>query len=225
MKTPRLLKTHTTSGLRWAIHGLREEWRLSRRHRQALKRVPRLVSQVGLIKLNLGCGPNLKPGWVNIDLFHSPADLTLDLREPWPFPDQSVTYIYSEHVLEHFEFHREVPHFLSEAKRVLCSGGTFDVGVPDSEWPIRSYGNAEDEYWRFVKNRWHPAWCDTQLDHINYHFRQDGEHKYAWDAETLARSLRQAGFAGVARREFDSRLDSESRRIGTLYMRGMKPSP
>ena len=219
----RLLKTHTTAGLRSALRGVRDEWQLARRHRRALKRVPPIVSRAGLLKLNLGCGPNPKPGWVNIDLWHPAADLTLDLREPWPFPDQSVTYIYSEHVLEHFEFHREIPHVLGESVRVLCPGGIFDVGVPDSEWPIRSYGNPQDEYW-YLASGWHPAWCDTQLDHINYHFRQDGEHKYAWDHETLARSLRQSGFTAILRREFDNQLDTESRRTGTLDLRATKPA-
>ena len=32
---------------------------------------------------------------------------------------------------------------------------------------------------------WHPAWCTTRLEHINFHFRQGGEHKFAYDFETL----------------------------------------
>jgi hypothetical protein len=62
------------------------------------------------------------------------------------------------------------------------------------------------------------------MDHINYHFRQNTEHKYAWDHETLARKLRQFGFTGVVRREFDPTLDSESRKIGTLYLTALKPA-
>jgi predicted SAM-dependent methyltransferase len=127
-------------------------------------------------------------------------------------------------VFEHFEFHCEVPHLLSESLRVLQAGGIFDVGVPDSEWPLRAYGQAAEDYWRFVTTKWHPKWCETQLDHINYHFRQDGEHKFAWDEETLERSLKTAGFACVVRRQFDPTLDAESRRIGTLYMRASKPT-
>jgi hypothetical protein len=36
------------------------------------------------LKLNLRCGPNRKPGWINIDLFDCYADLRLDLREKCP---------------------------------------------------------------------------------------------------------------------------------------------
>ena len=134
-----------------------------------------------------------------------------------------MAHIYSEHIFEHFEFHSEVPHFLSQSLRVLQAGGLFDVGVPDTAWALRGYGNPEHDYWSFVKSGVHPEWCETQLDHINYHFSADGQHLYAWDEETLARSLRRAGFTGVQRRDFDPTLDAESRKIGTLYMRAMKP--
>ena len=217
------LKSRTSRGLRAAIAELSQEWQLLRRHRKGLRTVPTVVKPEGLLKLNLGCGPNPKPGWVNIDLWHPAADLQLDLREPWPFPDGRVSYVYSEHVFEHFKFHDEVPHFLAESKRVLCPGGIFDVGVPDTEWPIRAYGNPQQDYWRMAEAGWHPAWCETPLDHINYHFRQDGEHQYAWDTTTLERSLRKAGFVSIRRREFESNLDTESRRVGTLYMRAIKP--
>jgi hypothetical protein len=43
-------------------------------------------------KLHFGGGDNLKAGWVNVDL-HASADLRLDVREPLPFPGNSVTMI------------------------------------------------------------------------------------------------------------------------------------
>lgn len=214
------VKSHTTYVLRRAIRDIAQEGQLAYRHWSAVKKTPRYSQNVPL-RLNLGCGPNCRPGWLNIDLFDSAADLQLDLRRRWPFSDSSVAYIYSEHAFEHFEFSQEVPHFLAESLRVLQPGGIFDVGVPDTEWPLRGYGNPHHDYWPFAPT-WHPKSCETQLDHINYHFRQDDQHKYAWDEETLTRSLRRSGFANIVRREFDPSLDTESRRIGTLYMRAVK---
>jgi predicted SAM-dependent methyltransferase len=214
------VKSHTTYTLRRAIRDLAQESSLYYHHWSATRKVHRYLRALPL-KLNLGCGPNTKLGWLNIDLFDSAADLQLDLRRRWPFPDNSVVHIYSEHSFEHFEFSQEVPHFLAESLRVLQNGGIFDVGVPDTEWPLRGYGNRDHDYWPFAP-KWHPGDCETQLDHINFHFRQGEQHKYAWDEETLARSLRRSGFVSICRRSFDPVLDTESRKIGTLYMRAIK---
>ncbi len=216
-----IVKAHTSKGFFKAVRNAREEWRISRKHRSALKKVGPFLQRPEK-KLNLGCGPNPKPGWINIDLFDSRADLQLDLREKWPFADASISHIYSEHVFEHFELHEEVAHFLSEARRVLQSAGLFYVGVPDTEWPLHAYGDPGNQYWSFAKTV-HPESCETQLDHINYHFRQGTEHKYAWDYETLDRTLRTFGFTDITRREFDPALDAESRKTGTLYIRAIKP--
>lgn len=215
------IRSHTTKALRDSIRSVRGEWAIWRRHRVGLQLVPKFLNHVPL-KLHLGCGPNRKAGWINIDLFHEEADLALDLRGPWPFPAESVMHIYSEHVFEHFEHDHEVPHFLSESIRVLRPGGIFDVGVPDTAWPLTAYGNAQDPYWSLAKSQ-HPQDCETPMDHLNYHFRQGNEHKYAWDEETLTRSLLVHGFINVKRREFDSALDCDTRRAGTLYMTGSKP--
>ena len=126
-------------------------------------------------------------------------------------------------MFEHFDFHTEVPHFLAEALRVLEPGGVFDVVVPDTETPLKAYGDSNATYWTTLAKRWHPEWCQTQLDHINFHFRQDGEHKYAWDPDTLARTLKSAGFQCVGRREFDPGMDSKERELGSLYMTATKP--
>ncbi|MGB8065421.1 MAG: methyltransferase domain-containing protein [Candidatus Sulfotelmatobacter sp.] len=215
------VRAHTTKGFFEVIRQANSEWRIYRLHCRGLKKLRPLL-QRSEKKLNLGCGPNCKSGWINIDLFDSRADVQLDLRERWPFDDAAVSYIYSEHAFEHFEPHEEAAHLLTEAQRVLRPGGAFDVGVPDTEWPLRAYANPSDPYWTFAKTV-HPSWCVTQLDHLNYHFRQRTEHKYAWDYETLARKLNEFGFTDIARREYDPALDSESRKIGTLYVIARKP--
>lgn len=216
------VKNRTSTGMRDAFGVFLHERRLWQLHRREIRKVPRFLRSLP-IKLNLGCGPNCKDGWVNIDLFDSSADLRLDLREPWAFPDSCVSYIYSEHVFEHFEFHEEVPHFLREALRVLEPGGVFDVVVPDTETPLKAYGNQDATYWSTLASAWHPDWCQTELDHINFHFRQDGEHKYAWDTVTLARTLQASGFASISQRAYNPLLDTEARRVGSLYVLAKKP--
>lgn len=206
-----------SSALQTAFVRLRDEWKIFSLHRNG-ERQSKKYSNVDDLKLHLGCGPNVKEGWVNIDLAKT-ADLTLDLRRPLPFRDQSCSAVYSEHFLEHLDYPHCAGRFLAECRRVLKPGGELSVGVPDTEWPLLEYsGVRNDKYFEMAKSAWHPSWCQTRLEHINYHFRQDAEHRFAYDYETLAGALVRAGFVGVRMREFDPELDSEHRRIGTLYV-------
>ena len=227
----------TTRALRKALRDVRNELRISRMHGASVKRARAFHGRTGL-KLNLGCGPNLKPGWVNVDL--SPeADLQLDLREPLPFDDRSVAMIYSEHFFEHLEYANvfesgawsglelpghpsEVLALLRESLRVLMPGGIFSVALPDAERVIRAYAAGDADVFD-IDARSHPGWCDTPMHHVNFTFRQGREHRYAYDGDTLVRILQGVGFARVARREFDPGLDTASRRIGTLYVDAQKP--
>jgi len=58
---------------------------------------------------------------------------------------------------------------------------------------------------------------------INYHFRQDGEHKYAYDFETLAHVLGEIGFESVQQRLFNQEVDDASRKM-VLYVDAYKPN-
>jgi predicted SAM-dependent methyltransferase len=216
------LTRHVTRGVRTAGQQFRSELRLMFRHRAAVRKAQQYREQTGL-QLNLGSGPSLRPGWVNIDLFETGADLCLDIREAWPFEDGSASIVYSEHVFEHLEHPVDTLHDLQEARRVLRGGGALLLGVPDTEWPLRAYLDPADQYWELCRT-WHPAHCITRLDSLNEHFRQAGQHKYAWDEETLLGLIRTAGFSGVSRRDFDADLDSDHRRLGTLYVRAVKPA-
>ena len=55
------------------------------------------------LKLHLGCGNQIKQGWINHDLVALPGvDVVHDLRKfPWPFNDQEFEQVYMKDVLEH----------------------------------------------------------------------------------------------------------------------------
>jgi predicted SAM-dependent methyltransferase len=218
-KLSKFINEKTTAGFRRALSDLLEEFHNQRYHRAALRRVHQYSARN--LKLNVGCGPNSKEGWVNIDQSDK-ADLQLDLREPLPFGTGSVSMVYSEHFFEHLEYPDQALNFLKESLRVLQPGGLFSVGVPDAEWPLKSYANGDEEFFVISRQRWHPAWCNTRMHQLNYLFRQGRQHKYAYDYETLALILHEVGFVSIVRRSFNPGLDNEQREWGTLYIDARK---
>ena len=80
------------------------------------------------MKINLGCGNDIRPGWVNVDCAALPGvDIVHDLNVlPLPFEDAVADEIACEDVLEHVDY---VP-LLKEMHRVLKPGGTINISVP-----------------------------------------------------------------------------------------------
>lgn len=212
------------SSVQRARAALARELNLARLHRLGVEAARRYDGQKSL-KLHLGCGRQYKAGFVNVDLKPG-VDLMLDLREPLPFQDGSCALIYSEHFFEHIDYPDGVTTFLARCLRVLEPGGEFSLGVPDAGEPLTIYAedrDAESPDQAKWGARWHPAWCVTAMEHINYLFRQRNEHQWAYDFVTLRKVLHQAGFVDIVRRDFDPQLDGRNRRDGTLYMSGRKP--
>ncbi|MBA3564052.1 MAG: methyltransferase domain-containing protein [Gammaproteobacteria bacterium] len=215
-----------SAGVRSALRELRHELSIQRYHKASIKNARRFRGRSDL-KLHLGCGSRYKAGWINIDL-QQDADLQLDVREDLPFEAGTVSIIYSEHFLEHLEYPAEVVHLLRESLRVLEPGGIFSVGVPDAEEVLLQYAQGKlpallQEWSRDKNLQWFPRWVWTTPIHlVNFFFRQGREHKYAYDFETLARVLKEAGFVDIGRRDFNPDLDSEDRRDGTLYVDARK---
>ena len=58
-----------------------------------------------MLKLNLGCGPDKKEGYIGVDKVKLPTvDVVHDLNVyPYPFKDNSVDEIYCSHILEHLD--------------------------------------------------------------------------------------------------------------------------
>ncbi len=212
----------TTAGFQQALRNLESELNSMKLHNKGLLDAMRYHESNGL-KLHLGCGQFPKEGWVNIDL-NDKADITLDLRESLPFRDSSCEIVYSEHFLEHIDYPENVIALLKECYRALEPGGIFSAGVPDTEWPLLEYaGVKQDGYFEKAKALWHPKWCETEMEHINYHFRQGSDHRFAYDFKTLKHVLSGVGFIEVTRRAFDPQLDSKARELGTLYVDARKP--
>jgi len=212
-------------GQRAAFHSLFTELKIWHYHRKGVQRIRR-ETLFRPLKINLGCGNISKTGFLNIDLFPG-GDLTLDLRKGLPFQSNSCEIIFSEHFFEHINYPEPISYLFRECLRVLRPGGLLSFSVPDTEWPLIDYQHGIDApYFKSCAENpwWHPPYCTTRLEHINYHFRQDGQHLFAYDEETARKVLEAAGFVKVAKRNYQPDLDSERRQIGSLFMSAEKPA-
>jgi SAM-dependent methyltransferase len=80
------------------------------------------------VKLNLGCGTDIRPGFVNLDSAALPGvDVVHDLRElPLPFGDREFDEVVCQDVLEHLDY----APLLGEIHRVLRPGGRVVIRSP-----------------------------------------------------------------------------------------------
>lgn len=118
------------------------------------------------LRLNIGCGANPLPGWINIDrVARAPGVLTDIDVTTLPYPDGSLDEVLAEHVFEHFSFAEEGLVWL-EMARALRSGGCLTIEVPDFEWVCRSFLDAQDQWTDFyiVGHPDHYAGCGRSLD-------------------------------------------------------------
>lgn len=192
----------------------------------AISRVNRERAKTGL-SVNIGAGPFGKDGWVNIDMFrYNNITLVYDCRKKLPFKDATVERIRCEHVFEHLDRKDESPSFLNDSLRCLVPGGVLRIVVPDLELFVKAYCAGTPEAWKrlgFDMDNL-PWGLETPMDILNHTFRQNGEHKFGYDFETLHRTVIAAGFGKAEKMSWgksaDPRLedDLENHRPYSLYV-------
>ncbi|HEV2772179.1 MAG TPA: methyltransferase domain-containing protein [Thermoleophilaceae bacterium] len=156
-------------------------------------------------KLQLGCGANLLPGWLNTDRgAHAAGATYLDAARPFPLPGDSFDHVFTEHLIEHLD-RESGAAMLMECGRVLRPGGRIRVSTPDLAVIARlvETGSGGDEIAaRYVH------WCaegflpdangDRPAPVVNQLFHGWG-HRFLYDEDTLAEALGAAGFGPASR--------------------------
>ncbi len=92
------------------------------------------------IKLHLGCGKDILPGWINLDSVALPgvdvvADLDNCATTPLPFANDSINEFYASHLLEHI---KNPLSLMQELYRIAAPGASAKFQVP--------YGSSDDAY-------------------------------------------------------------------------------
>ncbi len=150
-----------------------------------------------LVKVHLGSGPNILPGWINVD--YEPdfnPEVVADLSQAFPFEDQSVDYIHSEGVLCQFNLSTG-QHFLNECYRILKPGGVMRLLTPDLQRLLAAYLDDYDRDENKLAELWTreveiPLQLGTSAEVVNIGVRN--LHKFMYDRKTLLKLLISSGF-------------------------------
>jgi predicted SAM-dependent methyltransferase len=147
-----------------------------------------------MIKLNVGCNAVIFEGWDNIDLYPGPPEIILhDARTRFPYSNNSVDFIFSEHFIEHLTAEEGLFYF-QECYRMLKPGGvvrtsTFCIDeimencVTDEKW---------EKYSKILLNGHFLHLTRTQF--FNFAVYEGHAHKYMYNNTEMERMLICAGF-------------------------------
>lgn len=80
-------------------------------------------------RINLGCGKDIKPGYLNVDFLKLPGvDKVWNLDKfPWPFKTNEFDEVYTSHFLEHVE---DIIKTMKEIHRISKNGARVKIRVP-----------------------------------------------------------------------------------------------
>ena len=120
---------------------------ISNRERLIVWQQLQRARQVDGLRLNLGCGNILIPGYTNVDLYSPNADVKEDIRN-MTFKQNSAIEIIAQQVLEHLPY-RDVFETLKHWYNILDFGGTIEIGSPDIEFLFQGFLEGSDnEKWQ-----------------------------------------------------------------------------
>jgi predicted SAM-dependent methyltransferase len=88
--------------------------------------------------LNLGCGNDTHPAFVNVDIVGGPGIVAHDLRLGIPFPDATYDLVYHSTMLSHLR-PQDALSLMRECRRVLKPGGVLRVVTEDLEQMCQTY--------------------------------------------------------------------------------------
>ena len=147
------------------------------------------------MKLNLGCGGKLLPGFVNVDLagnWSSVApDVVADVTGPLPFDNDSADEVHAYHVLEHLR-RWQADACLVEWVRVLKPGGLLVLEMPCLDKII-------DLFNHFITNQQPIEWRLTMWAlYGDPNYQSDAmSHRWCYSQSELTEMLESIGMKDV----------------------------
>lgn len=191
------------------FHIVKDEYRLdSERDKMRINRKDSIQKYLGsypIRKLHLGAGFTPLDGWLNSDISPTSEEIFfLDVTESFPFDDNSFSYIFSEHLLEHITY-VHARFMLLESYRVLKPGGRIRFATPDIRRLVELYrlekNDVQKHYLESASiyfEKFFPPDIGPMMECflVNLFFRE-WNHQFIYDFETLKAEIKRANFVDV----------------------------
>jgi len=167
-------------------------------------------------RLQLGAGGNDPTEWLNTDIFPTVEEVYVDATKPFPFPDGSFQYIFSEHMIQALPWEGGLA-MLKECYRVLAPGGKLRVVSPNLAkfvQLLRENPDADEKRFMEAKMRFH-GWPESPVTGAYIFNRQvrDWGHQFLYDPATLRKSFELAGFKQITEYRIDEKTDPVFRQV------------
>ena len=179
----------------------------------------RQSSTGGATHLNLGCGRDIREGWINLDAKWLPGvDVVADLDQcrnaPLPFPDNSIDEFLASHVIEHL---RDALSFMQELHRIAKPGAVAVFRVP--------YGSSDeaDEDPTHVRRLFlHSFYFFSQLGYTWADYGYSGD----WDTENVVLNVDAVRHAGKTFEQLHEEVHSQRNVVLEMIvtLRAVKPA-
>ena len=139
------------------------------------------------VKINLGCGGDVRSGYANLDIRSIPGAVQADLRDGIPLADGSAEEVLALDILEHFPRDVLQDRVLPEIHRVLEPGGVLRARLPDLA---------------LIVKQWRSGEVGDEVTAMRIHGRQDypdNLHYWSYTEQSMSTMLREAGFVNARR--------------------------
>jgi predicted SAM-dependent methyltransferase len=182
------------------------------------------------VRLHLGCGSTVVPGWENIDKSPSillarvpglrpalarahvinrdqanatfpPGIVRADVTRGLAYPDGSAEFVYSSHMIEHIPRWQALA-LLRECHRVLVPGGAVRIATPDLAEIVERYRTSADGDYMMQSLGHYTDQPGSPVASLLRRLFTGSAHQWLYDEESLTKLFAEAGFVDAARRAY-----------------------